>query len=154
MEIAELFRSIYLFKGLSNEELALISAITAEKDFTKEEVVFKEGEAGDAFYLVLEGQIRISKYVIGAGEEALAILDKGSYFGEMALIDEFPRSASAIAHTDCRLLLMDKADFSQLLSNHKELAYKLLWVFCQTLSQRLRETNEKITSLFAIAKGF
>jgi len=154
MEIAELFRSIYLFKGLSNEELALISAITAEKDFTKEEVVFKEGEAGDAFYLVLEGQIRISKYVIGAGEEALAILDKGSYFGEMALIDEFPRSASAIAHTDCRLLLMDKADFSHLLSNHKELAYKLLWVFCQTLSQRLRETNEKITSLFAIAKGF
>ncbi|HEX9920460.1 MAG TPA: cyclic nucleotide-binding domain-containing protein [Candidatus Methylomirabilis sp.] len=154
MEIAELFRSIYLFKGLSDEELALISAITAEKDLTKEEVVFKEGEVGDAFYLVLEGQIRISKYVIGAGEEALAILDKGSYFGEMALIDEFPRSASAIAHTDCRLLLMDKADFSQLLSNHKELAYKLLWVFCQTLSQRLRETNEKITSLFAIAKGF
>lgn len=154
MEITKLFRSIYLFKDLSEEELALISAITAEREFSQGEVVFKEGEVGDAFYVVLEGKIRISKFVAGVGEEALAILEKGNYFGEMALIDEFPRSASAIAHIDCRLLMMDKADFTSLLSNHKEIAYKLLWVFCRTLSQRLRETNEKIAGLFAVAKGF
>ncbi len=94
------------------------------------------------------------KEIEGAGEEALTILDKGSYFGEMALIDEFPRSASAVAHTDCRVLMMDKADFSRLLSRNKDLAYKLLWVFCQVLSQRLRDTNEKIIHLFAIARGF
>ena len=154
MDIAKLFRSIYLFKDLSDEELALISDITAERDFFAGEVIFKEGDAGDAFYAVLEGKVRISKGINGAGEEALTILDKGSYFGEMALIDEFPRSASAVAHTDCRVLMMDKADFSQLLSRNKDLAYKLLWVFCQVLSQRLRDTNEKIINLFAIARGF
>jgi CRP/FNR family transcriptional regulator, cyclic AMP receptor protein len=154
MDIAALFRNVFLFRGLSDEELALVSGISAERDYSAEEVVFHEGEVGDAFYAVLEGKVRISKYVAGIGEEALAVLEKGSYFGEMALIDEFPRSASAIAHTDCRLLLMDKADFNRLLSQNKELAYKLLWVFCQTLSRRLRETNEKITSLFSIAKGF
>jgi CRP/FNR family transcriptional regulator, cyclic AMP receptor protein len=154
MDIAKLFRSIYLFKDLSDEELALISDITAERDFFAGEVIFKEGDAGDAFYAVLEGKVRITKEIEGAGEEALTILDKGSYFGEMALIDEFPRSASAVAHTDCRVLMMDKADFSQLLSRNKDLAYKLLWVFCQVLSQRLRDTNEKIINLFAIARGF
>jgi len=154
MAIAKLFRSIYLFKDLSDEELALSSGITAKRDFSAGEVIFKEGDVGDAFYAVLEGKVRISKEINGAGEEALTILDKGSYFGEMALIDEFPRSASAVAHTDCRVLMMDKADFSQLLSRNKELAYKLLWVFCQVLSQRLRDTNEKIINLFAIARGF
>ena len=154
MDIAKLFRSIYLFKDLSDEELALISDITAERDFFAGEVIFKEGDAGDAFYAVLEGKVRISKGINGAGEEALTILDKGSYFGEMALIDEFPRSASAVAHTDCRVLMMDKADFSQLISRNKDLAYKLLWVFCQVLSQRLRDNNEKIINLFAIARGF
>ena len=154
MDIAKLFRSIYLFKDLSDEELALISDITADRDFFAGEVIFKEGDAGDAFYAVLEGKVRISKGINGAGEEALTIVDKGSYFGEMALIDEFPRSASAVAHTDCRVLMMDKADFSQLLSRNKDLAYKLLWVFCQVLSQRLRDTNEKIINLFAIARGF
>ncbi len=154
MDIAALFRNVFLFRDLSDGELALVSGISAERDYSAEEVVFHEGEVGDAFYAVLEGKVRISKYVAGIGEEALAVLEKGSYFGEMALIDEFPRSASAIAHTDCRLLLMDKADFNKLLSQNKELAYKLLWVFCQTLSRRLRETNEKITSLFSITKGF
>jgi len=154
MEINDLFRRIFLFQDLSEEELALISGITAERDLRQGEVIFKEGEVGDTFYMVLEGRIRISKGITGGGEEALAILDKGSYFGEMALIDEFPRSASAIAQTDCQLLLMDKSDFLKLVSTHKDLAYKLLWMFCKTLSHRLRETNEKISSLFAIAKGF
>ncbi len=154
MDTAELFRSIYLFKDLSDGELAQISDITAQRSFFAGEVIFKEGDAGDAFYAVLDGKVRISKEIQGAGEEALTILDKGSYFGEMGLIDEFPRSASAIAHTDCQVLMMDKADFSRLLSQNKELAYKLLWVFCKVLSQRLRDTNEKIINLFAIARGF
>jgi CRP/FNR family cyclic AMP-dependent transcriptional regulator len=67
MDIAKLFRSIYLFKDLSDEELALISDITAERDFFAGEVIFKEGDAGDAFYAILEGKVRISKEIEGAG---------------------------------------------------------------------------------------
>ena len=67
----------------------------------------------------------------------------------MSLIDDEPRSAHAIANTDVDLMVIDRSDFEKLLSEDKELAYKLLWSLVRTLSQRLRETNEKIKSFFA-----
>ena len=61
-------------------------------------MIFEEGEQGDKFYLILDGAVRISRIVPGMGEEALAVLRAGTYFGEMALIDDFPRCADARAH--------------------------------------------------------
>jgi len=73
----------------------------------------------------------------------------------MALIDDFPRSASAIAHEGpVRLLAIYKRDFKKLMTEDKELAFKLMSVFIRTLSSRLRETDEKLKSIFAIAKAF
>ena len=66
------------------------------------EAIFAEGDKGDRFYLILDGAVRISRMVPGMGEEALAVLKNGAYFGEMALIDDFPRSAHAIVHEKCR----------------------------------------------------
>lgn len=88
------------------------------------------------------------------GEENLTILKPGQYFGEMSLIEDAPRSAITIAHTKCRLLFIGKEDFRRLLQDNKEVAYKLLWIFCRTLCNRLRETNDKLSGLFVIAKGF
>jgi CRP-like cAMP-binding protein len=81
------------------------------------------------------------------GEEALAVLRAGSYFGEMALIDEFPRSADARCHETCRLFVLRKEDLEDLLFVDRDLAYEILWNFVRTLSQRLRETNDKMTFL-------
>ena len=110
-------------------------------------VVFQEGDKGDKFYLILDGAVRISRMVPGMGEEALAVLKSGAYFGEMALIDDFPRSAHAIVHEKCRLFVIRKEDLEDLLFVDRDLAYELLWNFVRTLSRRLRETNDKMTFL-------
>ncbi len=155
LNTAELLKNVYLFNDLSKPELEKILGLAYDKEFGKEEAVFHEGEIGDALFIVMEGQIRISTMVPGVGEEALAILKPGAYFGEMALIDDFPRSASAIAHEGpVKLLAIYKRDFKKLMAEDKEMAYKLMSVFIRTLSSRLRETDEKLKSIFAIAKAF
>ena len=91
--------------------------------------------------------------VPGMGEEALAILRAGDYFGEMALIDDFPRSADARVHEAARLFVIRKEDMEDLLFVDRDLAYDLLWNFVRTLSTRLRETNDKMTFL-AVSNRF
>ncbi|MCU0607043.1 MAG: cyclic nucleotide-binding domain-containing protein [Candidatus Edwardsbacteria bacterium] len=151
----DLLKQVYLFNDLTQPELERIMAIAYEKTFAKEQPVFQEGEIGDAFYIVTEGQVRISTMVPGVGEEALKVLRPGDYFGEMALIDDFPRSAAAIAHEgDIRLLAVYKRDFRKLMADDAAMANKLMSVFIKTLSTRLRETNEKLKNIFAIAKAF
>ena len=104
--------------------------------------------------MVVSGAVRISTIVPGVGEEALTVLRSGEYFGEMALIDDAPRSASAIANEDSILISIGKNDFQNLLAKNTDLAYKLLWIFTRTLSARLRKTDEQLKSIFAIAKNF
>ena len=78
-------------------------------------------------YLILSGAVRIGRQVPGMGEEALAVLRAGTHFGEMALIDDFPRSADARAHEACRLFVVRKEDMEDLLFVDRDLAYDLLW---------------------------
>ncbi len=155
MQQQELFKGIYLFRELSPKETDLIISISKEKVYDKDQVIFKEGEKGDAFYVVVSGSVRISTIVPGVGEEALTVLRSGEYFGEMALIDDAPRSANAIANEDHTILIsIAKDDFQNLLARNTDLAYKLLWVFTRTLCNRLRKTDEQLKSIFAIAKNF
>jgi CRP-like cAMP-binding protein len=91
--------------------------------------------------------VRISRNLSGVGEEALAILGAGEAFGEMSLIDDTPRSADAHVHETCRLLVITREAFEDLLFIHKDLAFEILWNFVKILSQRLRETNDKMAFL-------
>lgn len=83
--------------------LSRVAAIAAEKQEARGAFIFREGEIGDKLFLILEGKVRILRTVPGMGDEALAVLGPGEAFGEMSLIDYFPRSADAIAHENCRL---------------------------------------------------
>lgn len=150
----EILRNIFLFQDLVPTEIGQVISISAIKSISKDQIIFEEGAEGDAFYIVLEGEVRVSKMIPGMGEENLVILGSGQYFGEMSLIEDAPRSATTITHTDCRLLYIGKEDFRRLLQDNKNIAYKLLWIFCRTLCNRLRETNEKLSGIFAIAKNF
>jgi CRP-like cAMP-binding protein len=86
------------------------------------------------------------------GEEALAILDAGQYFGEMGVVEESVRSADAYAHETATLWRIDRQRFDQLLFTDKDLAYAVLWTLVRTLSGRLRETNEKMKAFFAMSQ--
>lgn len=135
------------FEGLTPEALALIAQVTTEESHGRGERIFGFGERGDRLFIILEGKVRISREVSGMGEEALAVLGVGEVFGEMALLDDSPRSADAIVHERCRLLVIRKEAFDDLLFLHKDLAYEVLWNCVRLFAARLRETNEKLTFL-------
>src|SRR5690606_5143998 len=112
----------------------------------------RQGETGDTLYLIVEGRVRTSRALAGMGEEALAVLGPGDVFGEMALLEEAPRSADAHVHERCRLLVLAKDAFDDLLFLHKDLAYEVLWNFVKLLGARLRATNDKLTFLGVTSK--
>src|SRR4051812_21593336 len=114
MEISHL-KKIPLFSNLTNDHLNKLAGIAQERSLTPSEVIFKEGDVGSEFYVIISGKVRISKMVPGVGEEALAILETGDYFGEMALMDDTPRSADAIVHTSCKVGVIQKEDLEQLM---------------------------------------
>lgn len=149
--LPSVLRRCALFEALSVDQLDKVAEIASPREFAAGEIVFREGSAGDEMYVVVAGTVRISKEIPGAGEEALTVLGPGSYFGEMAAIDDAPRSADAVAHTDCSLLAVRREDLDRVMFLDKDLAYALLWAFVRTLSTRLRETSEKLRSFFAFA---
>ncbi len=153
MDIAQL-KQIPLFTNLTNDHLQKLSSIALIREVKAGETLFREGDLGDEFFVIIAGKVRISKMVPGVGEEALAILEKNDYFGEMALVDETPRSADAIVHNSGQLWVIKKDDLDELMFLHKDLAYELLWTFVRTLSSRLRETNDKIKAFFALSARF
>ncbi len=149
-----ILKGIYLFEDLTDEELVKISRILVNEKQPEGAFLFHEGDKGEKFYVILKGSVRISQAIRGAGEEALTILNAGDYFGEMALIDDSPRSADAIVHENSEFLVISKKDFDELLFFDKEIAYKMLWAFVRTLSRRLRETNDKIKAFLHMAGNF
>jgi CRP/FNR family cyclic AMP-dependent transcriptional regulator len=148
----EIHAQVDIFSGLGPAVLRRVVDIGVEEQYKTSAQIFSEGEPGDKFYLILDGAVRISRFVPGMGEEALAVVRAGNYFGEMSLIDEAPRSASAVCHEKCRLFVVNRRDLEDLLFVDRDLAYELLWNFVRTLSRRLRATNDKMTFLATTSK--
>ncbi len=146
-----------LFKerGLSAAEMKLLATFSSEERFNEGSTMFREGEKGDKLYIVLDGRVRISKFIPGVGEEALAVLDRGDFFGEMALIDEKARSADAKAHEgDATVLSIDRATLNEILSMDPHASLQFLNLLCRMISRRLREINDKIVQWKYMSGGF
>jgi CRP/FNR family cyclic AMP-dependent transcriptional regulator len=148
-------RDLFLEQKLSPLEINLLSSLSKERKLRPGEMLFHEGDPGDAMYVVLEGKVRISKQIKGAGEEALAILERGDYFGEMALIDRQPRSADAKAHdaSGAVVLQIPKDVVEGLLDIRKVSAVRLLMILCNLVSKRLREIDDKLVTWYILAGG-
>lgn len=148
---ATVLRRCALFESLSAEQVEKVAEIATERHVAEGQPIFREGSTGDEMFVIAAGTVRISKEIPGAGEEALTLLGPGSYFGEMAAIDDAPRSADAVAHTACGLIAIRREDLDRLMFLDKDLAYAVLWAFVRTLSSRLRDTTEKLRSFFTLA---
>ncbi len=127
-------KSIDLFRALPSEELAQIAEIAEEQPFGAGDPVFTEGELGDALYLVVEGTVRVHR-----GTKELAELSAREVFGEMAVLDSEPRSASVTVVDDAVLLKIGRDDFRDILGERPEIAMGVMKV----LTRRLRETSKK-----------
>lgn len=147
-------REIFQEQRLSSLEVKLLSSLSREHHYPSGEMIFHEGEPGDEMYVVLSGSVMISKYIPGAGEEALAFLERGDYFGEMALIDGSPRTAGAKAHDEGATVLAIPRDVvNGLLDIEKVSSTRLLRLLCSLVAQRVRESNEKLLGWFVLSSG-
>jgi CRP/FNR family cyclic AMP-dependent transcriptional regulator len=136
-----------MFTGLAPRSLEQLLAITSEVRFPVGKVLFRTGDPGDRLYVIVEGRVRISRDVPGMGEEALAVLGPGDAFGELALLDDAPRSADAHVHESCTMLEIRKDKLEHLLYTNRDIGYEVLWNLVRYLSTRLRETTDKVTFL-------
>ncbi|HSS11462.1 MAG TPA: cyclic nucleotide-binding domain-containing protein [Acidimicrobiales bacterium] len=128
---------VRLFSALNKKELALVGRASDEVRVTGGKVLVEEGAAGHEFFLILEGQA-----VVRRGGRRVAMLGPGQYFGEMALLDRGPRTATVVADTDMDLLVLGQREFSGLLDQVPALCYKLL----AAMAARLREADARATT--------
>ena len=149
--LTDALRKVAIFKDLDDGELERVAEVCRTAEFSSGERIFSEGESGNRLYLILEGEVRISRVVPGSGEEALAVLKSGALFGEMSVFDRSERSTDAISNGPCRCLTINRSDFELLLDFNRDIAYKVLWACTRLLTARLRSTNDSLRSFLALS---
>ena len=131
-----------LFQGLTPEELSNVSTLVFEKTYPKNSTLFVEGMTGEILYLIQKGKVEITHKDAKGEEKVLATLGVGEFLGEMSLIDNRPRTATARAGEDLALLVMTKKAFNTLMEKYPSAALKVVMVFLKTANERLRKANE------------
>ena len=152
--IQPFLKTVPLFRELDDDELAQVLMVGVVRRHAEGAVIITEGSPGGHLHVLYRGKVRISKVVPGVGEEALAILGPGDFFGEVEFFDQLTPSAQAIAHTTCEVFSIPHREMADLMRSRPELAAKFLWAFARTLAARLRETNQRMAGLFAISRTF
>jgi CRP-like cAMP-binding protein len=136
-ELVTLLRQIELFQGVGLPELRLISQQMTEQSYDAGAVVFHEGDMGDCLFVILTGTIHV--YVEREGKTVTyGLMRAGECFGEMALIEDAPRSATVRAEAPAHCLTLSKQGFLNLIQHHPQIALSIM----KSLCQRLRRTNE------------
>ena len=127
-------RTIWMFSECSKRELALLERACDEASAAAGAVICEEGRAGRELYLIVEGEAKVEK-----GGKEVARLGVGNHFGELSLLDQQPRSASVVALTPMRLIVLPAREFSSVLEEIPSMAIRLL----ETMSLRLRDADER-----------
>jgi CRP-like cAMP-binding protein len=136
-------QKVPLFRSLPEGELAAFAELLRERSYPKGSVILFEDDPGDALYIVATGQVKVVLIGEDGREVILSVLGPVSFFGEMALLDDEPRSAHVIAMEDASVLALRREDFQARLRSSPEVAIALL----RELSGRLRRADEKIGGL-------
>ncbi len=139
-------RDVALFNELSDEELAVLGSQVVERHFGRNEIIFSGGDPGDGLYIVTGGHVSISRQSEDGDELILAMHEPGEYFGDLALFDQEPRSASATAIDDCTVLFLSRAAFREFLRAHPSAVFTCLEVIVRQL-RRLTDLADEIALL-------
>jgi CRP-like cAMP-binding protein len=140
--------------GLSNMEVNYLATLSTVLALEPDQVLFSQGEHAGFVYVVSSGRVMISTVIPGAGLEALAFLGRGQLFGEMAAIEQLPRSARASAAEDGAVVLaIPREVLDKLLDLKRASSIRLLQLACRQLAERLRESQEKLVGWFILAGG-
>lgn len=138
----EILQRVHLFKGLRRNHLMKLLVDLVEKEYEPGELIFSEGEIGKALYIILDGSVAIAKK--GKGDRVvLAELPAGSYFGELALIDQMPRFATASAEERTTLLIMYKSYFDDLIKGNTVISSRVLLNLVGLVSAYVRKNHDE-----------
>ena len=143
MTVAQFLRRVPLFSQLSDADITRLAESARERNYPKNSVILFEDDPGDALYVVITGQVKVVLIGEDGREVILSVLQEGQFFGEMALIDDEPRSAHVIAMTDANLLVLRREDFQRRLQEAPTIALGLLG----EMSRRMRKADDKIGGL-------
>jgi CRP-like cAMP-binding protein len=143
MDERELLRNVPIFSELTEPDVATLAKVATRRRYPKDTVVFFENEEGDFFFMILEGRIKVTILGDDGREIILSVLGSGDFFGEMALLDNEPRSATAIAIEESELLSLHRTDFQNVIADNRGIMAALIRI----LTARLRRANHQISTL-------
>jgi CRP/FNR family cyclic AMP-dependent transcriptional regulator len=138
-----MLKGLHIFADLDDKSLLELGRLFKEKIFDQQEIIFEEGSIGNTMMIITSGE---------EAEEALVILKKGDVFGEMALLEDLPRSATTIAHTNVITLEISREDFLNYIHKNSEIGVKILLKLSRILSSRLRETDVKLKTFVSLSR--
>lgn len=142
--VVDLLIEIPMFDQLDSDELRTMAAHMNFMDFKSKETIFSEGEKGDFVCFVTKGSLEVLKKNENGKNVVIALLGKGRSIGEMAVIDDFPRSATVKARADSTLVIITRKDFDQLLDQHPKIGIKILKGLAKLLSMNMRKTSSRL----------
>lgn len=143
MDRLDLLRIVPIFTELDDKVLKKIVDIGLERKYTKNSIVFLEEEIGAILFIIISGKVKIVRTDDEGKEVILSILGTGDFFGEMALLDGLPRSATVVALDKTELFIIHRREFLELMENSPQIATSLM----NELTRRLRKANEQIEDL-------
>ena len=149
MTTIEILKHCRLLERLSDEQILKIAGMVEEHHFRKGDYVCREGAWGDSMYIIGEGELKIIKKLSAENVWDITSLRHGDFFGEVALIDGSPRTASAVAITNSTALELFGRDFKKLISAGDDLSNRMLESLLHVLINRLRATDELITNIMS-----
>jgi len=142
-----------LFETMNDAEMSALAAVFHGKAMPEGATVFVEQMPGEMLYLIQSGTVKISKMLAEGEEKTLVLLGPEDVFGEMAILDGAPRSATARVAENARLLCIRKSDFEALCDEHPRLGMKLMRNIIRVFSQRIRENNDEFRDMLLWSLG-
>ncbi|MDB4878786.1 MAG: cyclic nucleotide-binding protein [Gemmatimonadetes bacterium] len=142
-QTADFLATIPLFSGLQRDELNKFAELTRERAYPKGSVILFQDDPGDSLFVLRQGRVKVVLIGEDGREVILGVLEPGAHFGELALIDDQPRSAHVIAMDDAQLLILRREDFRRRVESNPSVA----WALLTELSRRLRRADQKIGGL-------
>ena len=140
--VHDILKKVPIFEELGKRELDRIERILHRREYAQDEVIFFQDQPGLGMYIIEEGTVDI---VSGPEKCRLAELTSGEFFGELALLDDSLRTATAVARTYCKLLCLFQPDLFDLIDRNPRLGVKILSRLAVTIGERLKKTNEYLT---------
>lgn len=143
------FAQVALFKYLTPQEISWMIVKWHSREVPKDTVIIKEGTTGDEMFIIESGRVEV---FLTRGDLVLMLteLQDFSFFGEMALLTDKPRSATVKALSDCRLLSLKQSDLNEIINENPKVAAKFLMAMGENLSNRIMATNANLENYFLI----